>query len=87
MQSQVQLIVGYYISRQLDSRYVYKLARMAWSCCNSMDSVGQINLRFSKKCGAAMKTFSKWIANNDKNAEYNEVVLTMTKLIASTRPC
>ena len=55
-------------SSQLDSRCTYKLAKMAWSCClccNSMKSVDQLNLHSSKKCGVAVKTFSKRIADND----------------------
>ena len=40
--------------------------KLKYSCCNSMDSVHQINLRFSKKHGVALKTFSKWNANNNK---------------------
>ena len=60
MHAQVQLI------DQLDSKFIYKLARMAGSCCNGMDSVDQINLCFLKKHGVAMKTFCKWSADNDK---------------------
>ena len=48
MQAQVQLIAGY-------SRCIYKLPKLAWSCCNNMDSVDQINIHVSKKCGVAMK--------------------------------
>ena len=46
-----------------------QVARMTWSCCNSMNLVDQINVCFSKKHGVAMKTLSEWIADNDKTPD------------------